>query len=255
MKYKAGTTHFADKSRVAAASAQLFAVVKSQRYNLITMDSEPQSASNMRIREIDDAVSLKPLPSSVSSRSSFSRSQTHMCARCGKPQSSSYHESHPLAPGQIPESDICSRTKCVRFKRALLEDRPSETLILKVHHYYHTSSDSKPAFNPIHASELPGERSLADRAEAVGDLQHDPFQQTFRSGRFSLIKENSAAPVYQTHTAGLQGEGSLAGRVEALSDLQCDPFQQTSRSERLSSIREKSAPPSYQTRLMVQPLL
>jgi hypothetical protein len=186
------------------------------------------------MRATDDAVSPKPLPSSIFSRRSSS--QRHICARCGKPRSSRYHESHPLVPGQIPQPDICTRPDCSRFKRALLQGHCPQALIFEVHHYYHRSSDAKP---PTHAPELPGESPLAGRAEAVGGLQSGAFQQTFRSGRPSSTKP----PAYQTQTAELQGEGSLAGRAEAVGDLQREPFQQTFRSGRPSPMN----PPAYPT--------
>lgn len=188
------------------------------------------------MRGTDDAVNPKPFPSSIFSRRSSSPSQRHICVRCSKPRSSRYHESHPLVPGQIPESDICTRPDCARFKRALLEDHCPQAQIFEIHHYFHRSSDAKP---PTHAPELPGEVSLAGRAEAIGDLQSDAFRKTFRSGRPSPMNP----PAHQTHTAELQGEVSLAGRAEAVGDLPREPFQQTFRSGRPSSMN----PPAYQT--------
>jgi hypothetical protein len=190
----------------------------------------------IRMRGTDDAASPKPLPSSNFSRRSSSRSQRHICARCGKPRSSRYHESHLLVPGQIPESDICARPDCARFKRALLEGHCPQAQIFEVHHYYHRSSDAKP---PTHATELPGESPLAGRAEAIGNLRSDAFQQTFRSGRPSPMNP----PAYQTHTAELPGEGSLAGRAEKVGDLPREPFQRPFRSGRPSPMN----PPAYPT--------
>ena len=175
------------------------------------------------------------MTSSISSRGPSNRSQRHICARCGKLRSSRYHESHPLVPGQIPQSDICTRPECARFKRALVDGHSPQAQIFEVHHYYHRSSDAKP---PTHAPELPGESPLAGRAETIGDLQSDAFQQTFRPGRPAPINP----PAYQTHTAELPGEVSSAGRAEAVGDLQRKPFRQTFRSGRPSPMNPSAYP-------------
>jgi hypothetical protein len=175
------------------------------------------------------------MTSSISSRGPSSQSQRHICARCGKPRSSRYHESHPLVPGQIPQSDICTRPECARFRRALVEGHCPQAQIIEVHHYYHRSSDAKP---PTHAPELPGQNPLAGRAEAIGDSQRDAFQQTFRSGRPSLLNP----PAYATHTAELPGQSPLAGRAEAIGDSQRYAFQQTFRSGRPSPMNPSAYP-------------
>ena len=183
----------------------------------------------IRMQETDDTVTPKPLSSSIFSRRSSCGSQRHICARCGKPRSSRYHESHPLVPGQVPESDICTRPDCARFKCALVEGHCSQALVFEVHHYYHRSPDTKP---PTHASELPGESSLAGRAEAISDLQRDNLQRTFSSELHYPMNHHE----YKIRAAGSQGGGSLAGRGQ----LQYSAIRPKYRSGRLSPVREES---------------
>jgi hypothetical protein len=134
--------------------------------------------------EANNIGSPGPFTRSTLSRCSLSTGRkTYLCAHCGKPRSSRYHESHPLVPGQTSGPGICSRPNCAQFKSQLKEDSYfPKPVIVEVHHYYHGSPDLGATANPVPVAEVSGESSLAGRVEVLGDLKHGHFWQTYGPG-------------------------------------------------------------------------
>jgi hypothetical protein len=71
-------------------------------------------------------------PSSISQRT-----PEHICSLCGKHRSSTYRKLHPLAPGQVPEPGICSRSKCAKTANEILLILPCRVNVYEIHHHHH----------------------------------------------------------------------------------------------------------------------
>lgn len=119
----------------------------------------------------------------------------HVCDLCGKPRSRRYQMRHPLAPGQIPEPGTCSRPLCLRARSLQREDSSPRSLIVEVHHYYHSGHDVEATSQAIDTPEMHGESSLIGRAEVAGDLRSGQFSPKYTQRPLPPIREESPPPV------------------------------------------------------------
>jgi hypothetical protein len=111
----------------------------------------------------------------------------HTCSICHRSRSNSYKARHPLYPGQIPESGICSR--CI--KKNPVSPPPTVFIYEFHHHHYYSCSCTKdksisvPASNVVRdAAELCGESSASGsgRLRSFTDIFRDQLPPLLRPG-------------------------------------------------------------------------
>jgi hypothetical protein len=165
--------------------------------------------------------------SQQSTPTSSSSTPRHICSRCGKSRSKRYQNHHPLISGQVPESGICSRSKCAKAVNDILRS-PCQVIVYETHYHYHSS----PELEGPPPSYTAGELRLHD--DSLRDLS--PIRKESPPPMVISSRLEETSPNYTT--VELSGESSLAGRVE-LPDNRCS--RRTFK--RLSPIPEESPPP------------
>jgi hypothetical protein len=88
-----------------------------------------------------------------------------------------YYKQYPIAPGQTPESSVCSRPKYTKaIVDMLLAKTPCTGIVVYkfYYYYYYTSSDTEVPLLVNSIAELPRESSLAGRIELPGDSIYIP---------------------------------------------------------------------------------
>jgi hypothetical protein len=90
----------------------------------------------------------------------------HFCYICQRPRSSSYHARHPIRPGDVPVSRVCSR--CIRKGRSaeFIKQSPVIT-VYEVHHYHHMCLCTQRTSSPTNIDfvELPASTVMPQCAE------------------------------------------------------------------------------------------
>lgn len=152
---------------------------------------------------MDDQRSTQFGHSQQSTPTSSSLTPRHICSRCGKSRSKRYHNHHPLISGQVPESGICSRSKCAKAVNDILRS-PCQVIVYETHYHYHSS----PGLEGPPPSYTAGELRLPD--DSLRDLS--PIRKESPPPMAISPRLEEIPPNYTT--VELSGESSLAGRVE-----------------------------------------
>ena len=172
--------------------------------------------------------------SSQSTSVSNSLTPKHVCSLCGKTRSKRYHYYHPLLPGQVPESGVCSRPKCARAVHETLR-LPYQLIVHETHYHYHSGSGLEGPPPSYAATEL----LLPNNTVRLSRHSPRDFSPVSEVPPFVNINSGSEDTPAAYTTAELSGDSFLAGRVEL-------PANRCSRRcplGRLSPIQEESPPP------------